>query len=139
MTAVSYAPQMRAMAEARMLDTFDIKTSTGGWVYDPSADGGDGADVEATTLLFTTKGYIPPSAGVLSQSAQAGDRTVLSARREVRIPWDSEAVPVNAIAVCTAVGPLTPPRMFGKTYRVGGSDGASQGTACHLEILEVLT
>lgn len=130
-------PRLRAEAEARMTDAFDIGVPTGGYVYDPES----GEDVQAITPLFTTKGYIPPSSGAsnLSQSTEVGGRVSLSARREIRIPWDSEAVPPDAIAVCTAVGPLTPPRMLGKRYRVGGSDGASQGTACHLEIVEVLS
>lgn len=116
-----------------MLDTFAISVPTGGTVYT------GGVDVEELDDLFTTPGYIPPAAGLLSQSAEAGGRTVVSSRREIRIPWDSDAVPVNAVAICTAIGPTTPPRMLNKRYRVGGSDGASQGTACHLEILETLT
>lgn len=129
-------PFLRAEAEARMVDMFDIGVPTGEWVYDSEA----GADVEEIAPLFTTKGYIPPTTGAsnLSQSSEVGERTVLTARREIRIPWDSDAVPPNAVATCTAVGALTPPRMLGKKYRVGGSDGASQGTACHLEIAEVL-
>lgn len=127
--------QERAEAEARMLDTFAISVPTGGWVYDDLAE----QDVEELTPLFETPGYIPPAAGILSQSAEAGGRTVVTSRREIRIPWDSAEVPVNAVAVCTAIGPTTPPRMLNKRYRVGGSSGASQGTACHLEILEDLT
>ena len=118
-----------------MVDTFDISVPTGSKTYDPTEQ----AEVDTLAPLFTTPGYVPPSAGILSQSAEAGGRTILSSRREIRIPWDSAAVPAGAVAVCTAIGPDTPPRMLGKTYRVAGSDGASQGTACHLEITEVLS
>jgi len=130
-------PDLRAEAGARMVDTFDIKIVTGGKpVYDP----GTKTTGPAYTTLFSTSGYIPPAGGsVLTSGAEVGGRTSLSSRREIRIPWDSDAVPPNAVAVCTAVGDLTPPRMLGKQYRVGGSDGTSQGTACHLEIIETLT
>lgn len=124
----------REAALARMVDTFDIKVATGGWVFQ------GGEDIEALDLLFTTPGYIPPAAGTqLSQSAEVGGRTAVSSQREVRIPWDSDLVPPNAVAICTAIGPKTPTRMLNRVYLVGGSDGASQGTACHLEILEILT
>lgn len=124
----------RAAARARMVDTFEIRRATGGWVYQ------NGEDVRDTELLFTTPGYIPPAAGQqLSQRAEAGGRTSVRSERQIRIPWDADQVPVDAVAVCTAIGRLTPPRMLNRVYRVGGSDGASQGTACHLEILEVLS
>lgn len=127
----------RAAARARMVDTFEIKIVTGGKpVYDP----GTKTTGPAYTTLFSTPGYVPPAGGsVLTREAEVGGRTSLSSRREIRIPWDADAVPANAVAVCTAIGTRTPPRMLGKTYRVGGSDGVSQGTACHLEIIEVLT
>lgn len=126
----------RADTEARMLDTFDIKVESGKPAYNPSTK----TTGPAYTTLFSTKGYIPSSGGaVLTREAEVGARTSLSTHSEIRIPWDAAAVPANAVAVCTAVGALTPPRMLGKQYRVGGSDGASQGTACHLEIIEVLT
>jgi hypothetical protein len=125
----------RQAAEARMVDTFEISVETGETTQDPDT----GSTQPVMEVLFTTPGYIPQSSGVLSQSAEAGGRTVLTSRREIRIPWDSDAVPARAIAKCIAIGAMTPPRMLNKTYRVGGSDGASQGTACHLEIDEELS
>lgn len=128
--------ELRQYAEARMVDTFAVMVSTGGWVYDPDA----GEDVEEMALLFMTPGYIPPASALsLSAESEVGGRTSLSSKREIRIPWDSDEVPPNAVAICSAVGALTPPRMLGRSYRVGGSDGASQGTACHLEITETLS
>jgi hypothetical protein len=128
-------PFLRAEAEARMVDTFEISVETGETTQNPDT----GSTEPVMAVLFTTPGYIPPSAGVLSQSAEAGGRTVLTSRREIRIPWDSDAVPARAIAKCIAISAMTPPRMLNKQYRVGGSDGASQGTACHLEIDEELS
>lgn len=128
----------RAAALARMVDTFEIKVVAGSG--QPAYDPGTKTTGPTYTTLFSTPGYIPPSGGsVLTRETESGARTSLSSHREIRIPWDSAAVPANAVAVCTAVGPRTPPRMLGKEYQVGGSDGASQGTACHLEIIEVLT
>lgn len=124
----------RAAARARMVDTFELKLPTGGWVFNGTED------VRELDDLFQTPGYIPPARGQeLSQGAEVGGRTSVSAKREIRIPWDSAEVPLNAVAICSAIGPKTPPRMLNRVYRVGGSDGASQGTACHLEILEVLS
>lgn len=133
---VGELPFLRGEAESRMVDTFVIEVVTGS-VYDPDPE--VQGYVDTYEVLFTTPGYVAPSSGILSSSSEVGGRTALEARREVRIPWSSAAVPPDAVARCVAVGPLTPPRHLGARYRVGGSDGASQGTACHLEIVEVLS
>ena len=125
----------RRKARRRMVDTFEISVPTGGTHYDEAT----GLDVEDTEPLFTTPGYIPPATtSTLSSEAEVGGRTAITARREIRIPWDAAQVPPGAVAVCTAIGRDTPPRMLNRRYRVGGSDGASQGTACHLEIEETI-
>ena len=125
----------RRKARRRMLDTFDIGVPTEAWAPNPET----GIDEQVIDPLFTTPGYIPAATtATLSSEAEAGARTVVTARREIRIPWDAPQVPPGAVAVCAAIGRDTPPRMLNKRYRVGGSDGASQGTACHLEIEETL-
>lgn len=131
--------QGRERHASRMVDTFDIGIPTGGYAYDPAANGGTGGDVETITPLFTTRGYFASGSRAV-RSAEAGERTVLEATAELRIPWDADEVPSNAIAVCTAVGPTTPPRMLGRRVRVDGSGGdGSQRTHYPLQVTEVLT
>ena len=122
-----------------MADTFEIGIPTGGYVYDPAANGGTGGDVEEIAPLFTTPGYF--ARGTRSvQASEAGGRTVLEAPSELRIPWDSDEVPPGAIAVCTAIGPDSPPRLLGRRVRVDGSGGdGSQRTHYPLQVTEVLT
>ena len=118
---------------ARMVDTFDIGIPSGGWEVV------DGVEVETLTPLFVTPGYFAAGARAIS-AGEAGGRTVLEASAELRIPWDSDPVPANAVAVCTAVGPSTPPRMLGRRVRVDGSAGdGSQRTHYPLQVVEVLT
>lgn len=118
-----------------MVDTFDIGVPTGGWHYDTTL----GKDVETIDPLFTTPGYFSAGARAVRES-QVGGRTALEAAAELRIPWDADNVPANAIAVCTAIGPNTPPRMLGRRVRVDGSGGdGSQRTHYPLQVTEVLS
>lgn len=118
-----------------MVDTFDIGVATGGWEYDPELD----QDIETITPLFSTPGYFARGARAVTAS-EAGGRTVLEVGSELRIPWDKPAVPSNAVAVCTAIGPDTPPRMLNRRVRVDGSGGdGSQRTHYPLEVTEVLS
>ena len=118
-----------------MTDTFDIGVPTGGHTYDPDL----GEEVEAVEPLFTTPGYFAAGARNV-RAAEVGGRTALEAAAELRIPWDSPVVPSNAVAVCVAVGPSTPPRMLGRRVRVDGSGGdGSQRTHYPLQVTEVLS
>lgn len=121
--------------QARMLDTFDISVPTGGFTYDEALK----EDVEALEFLFSTPGYF--ARGTRSvQSSEAGGRTVLETTSELRIPWDADEVPANAVAICTALGPDSPPRMLNRRVRVDGSGGdGSQRTHYPLQVTEVLT
>lgn len=124
----------RAMHRARMLDTFDIGTVETQYV--------DGHDVQVVTPLpglSGVPGYFAAARRSVS-STQAGDRTVLAEVHELRVPWDSPEVPADAVAVCTAISPMTPPRQLGRTVRVSASSGdGSQRTHYPLEVVEVLT
>jgi hypothetical protein len=124
-------PFLRAEAESRMLDTWTIGADVG-WTF----DGTD--DVQTVTPLFTTKGRLK-SAGTVSQESQAGERTVVETRRELHIPWDSDPTPVNAVAQCTAIGPLSDPTLLGIIVRLSGPAPGSQQTARRLEVVEILT
>ena len=127
--------ELRREHESRMVDTFTIGVPTGGWHYDPVA----GEDVETVDHLFTTRGYFAAGARAV-RSSEVGGRTALEAQAELRIPWDADQVPSNAVAVCTAIGPNTPPRMLGRRVRVDGSGGdGSQRTHYPLQVVEVLS
>lgn len=125
----------RALHEARMTDTFMIKRSLG-VSYQPAPID---AEVEAFEDLFATPGYFARGARSV-RGSEAGGRTVIEEPAEVRIPWNSDAVPANAVAVCTATGPATPDRMLGRILRVDGSGGdGSQRTHYPLQVTEYLT
>jgi hypothetical protein len=132
-------PYFRDEAESRMLDTFDISVATGGWVYDPGAEGGDGADVEVLTPLFTTLGRVKVGGGLAARDSEAGGRTVVTVTRELHIPYDSAEVPVGAVAVCTAVHSTSDPTLLGAVLRLEGPAPGSQTTARRLQVSEVLS
>lgn len=134
MSFVAYVPQMRSMAESRMLDTFDIGEPTGGTVYDPET----GEDVEEIVHLFTTPGRVK-AAGRTAHGAEAGGRTVVTVVRELHIPVDSAPVPTGAVAVCTAVHPTSDPTLMGARLKLTGPTPGSQTTARRLEVEEILT
>lgn len=118
-----------------MVDTFSIGLPTGGYEWDPDL----GEDVETIAPLFTTPGYFAAGARAV-RSSEVGGRTALEAAAELRIPWDADEVPANAVAVCTAIGPNTPPRMLGRRVRVDGSGGdGSQRTHYPLQVIETLS
>ena len=121
-----------------MLDTFVVEQATGGYVYDPAANGGTGGDVEEYDTLFTTPGRLKAS-GLAVREAEAGSRTVVSVTRELHIPVDSPPVPAGAIARCTAVDPTSDPTKLGARLRLSGAAPGSQTTARRLEVTEVLS
>lgn len=128
-------PTLRAEAEARMLDTFDIGVPTGEWVYDPET----GQDVEEVTPLFTTKGRVKAGRGLTARESEAGGRTVVEVSRELHIPVGSPAIPTGAVAACTAVHATSDPTLLGARLRLAGPAPGSQTTARRLEVEETLT
>jgi hypothetical protein len=126
-------PELRAEAEARMLDTWTIGADVG-WVYNETTD----VDVQTVTPLFTTQARMKVSTTQVRE-AQAGERTTVESRRELHIPIDSPAVPVNAVAECTAVDATSDPTLLGTIVRLSGSVVGSQTTARRLEVVEVLS
>lgn len=120
-----------------MLDTFEIRVATGagGWVYDPYSE----QDVEAFDVLFTTPGRVKVGGGLSARTSEAGDRTVISVTRELHIPVSTEAIPANAVAVCTATHPTSDPTLLGARLKLAGPAPGSQTTARRLEVSEVLT
>jgi hypothetical protein len=123
----------RAAAEARMLDTWAIGTDLG-WTFDPDL----GEDVQAVTPLFTTAGRLKVPGNVVLES-DVGERSVVSTRRELHIPVGSQAVPIGAVAQCTAIDATSDPTLLGTIVRVSGPAPGSQTTARRLQVEEVLS
>jgi len=125
----------RALAEARMLDTFDIEVPTGGYVYDEAT----GEEAEEFDLLFTTLGRLKPGAGLrAARESEAGGRTVVTTIRELHIPVECEVVPAGAVATCIAIHPMSDPTLLGARLRLAGPAPGSQTTARRLEVSEVI-
>lgn len=122
----------RAEAEARMLDTFDIKLPTG-----TAYVGGE--DVTTYDDLFTTPGRVKVSGGLSAHTSQVGERTSVEVSRELHIPVDSAEVPALAVAVCTAVHTTSDPTLLGATLTLAGPAPGSQTTARRLQVTQVLT
>jgi hypothetical protein len=124
----------RAAALSRMLDTFDIKTSSG-FVYNPTT----GLDDETFTLLFTTVGRVKVGGGLAANRSEAGGRTLVTVTRELHIPYNSAAVPVGAVAFCTAAHATSDPTLLNARLTLSGPAPGSQTTARRLQVSEVLT
>ena len=75
----------------------------------------------------------------MAGDAEAGGRTVTTIRRELHIPVTSPAVPMGAVAVCTAVDATTDPTLLGAKLTLDGPAPGSQTTARRLQVSEVLT
>lgn len=121
----------RAAAQARMLDTFDIKVSTG-TTYT------GGVDVETFSLLFSTTGRVKTT-GLAANESEAGGRTVVAVTRELHIPVSSAEVPVGAVAFVTSVHATSDPSLAGARLRLSGPAPGSQTTARRLQVSEVLS
>jgi hypothetical protein len=128
-------PFLRAEAEARMVDTFELRVFTDGWHYDEDLD----EDVRDYEVLFTTPGRVKVSNGLAVHDSEVGGRTAAEVTRTLHIPVGSDAVPADAVAVCTAVHATSDPTLLGATLVIGGPAPGSQTTARRLEVTEVLT
>jgi hypothetical protein len=131
-------PFLRAEAEGRMLDTFEIRTYDDDrvFVYNEDLD----EEVENIfTVILTTPGRVKVQAGLAVRDAEVGGRTAASVVRSLHIPVDSIALPPNAVAVCTAVHATSDPTLLGARLVLSGPAPGSQTTARRLEVEEVLT
>jgi hypothetical protein len=128
-------PFLRAEAEARMVDTFDIKVESGKPAYDP--------------VTKTTGPGL--HAAVHDQGPREGRRRARGTQRRGRRPHlgngDPRAPhpgrltggPRRAVAFCTAVDETSDPTLLGAQLRLSGPAPGSQTTARRLEVSEVLT
>lgn len=128
-------PFLRAEAEARMLDTCDIRYKTGNTTQDPNT----GSEVPVYATRFSTPCRVKVGQGLAVQDAEAGGRTVVTVRRELHIPVGSAAVEPYDIAVMTSVHETSDPTLAGATLVLDGPAPGSQTTARRLQVSEVLT
>lgn len=128
-------PFLRAEAEARMLDTCEIRYQTGATTQDPNT----GSEVPVYATRFTTSCRVKVGAGLAARDSEAGGRTVVTVQRELHIPVDSPAVHPLDIAVITAVAATSDPTLAGATLKLDGPAPGSQTTARRLQVSEVLT
>ena len=127
-------PFLRAEAEARMVDTWEIGED-GGWAYNPAT----GRDEQTILNPITTKGRVRVFSALGAREGEAGDRTVIETRRELHVPVSTPALPTGAVARCTAVGATSDPTLLGTVARLGGPVPGSQTTARRIEIIEVVS
>lgn len=126
-------PFLRRQAEARMLDTFEIRVLTGEYEMV------DGVETETFDVVLTTKGRVKVAEGLAVREAEVGGRTSATVVRQLHIPWNSPAIPTGAVAVCTAVDATTDPTLLNARLRLEGPSPGSQTTARRLQVSEVLT
>lgn len=127
-------PFLRAEAEARMLDTFAVMEDLG-VEYNPAT----GNDEQTYALLFNTVGRAKVGGGLAAGTSEAGGRTVVTVTRELHIPTSSPAVPVGAVAFCTAAHETSDATLLGAGLRLDGPSPGSQTTARRLQVSEVLS
>lgn len=129
-------PELRSHAQARMVDTFEIRVPNGGMVYDDFLE----EEVEDyDVLLPELMARVKVVGGISGSESEAGGRTLVTVRREFHVPVSTVAIPTNAYAVCTAVHSTSDPTLLGARLVLGGPAPGSQTTARRIEVTEVLT
>lgn len=137
MSATAATLAGRAAAESLMLDTGKALRPTGGYVYDPDANNGEGGDVLATTDLFTSKGKAQ-TRNLVAREAEVGGRTAVSVRTELHLPADTEPLQVDDLWEWTAVHDLSL-AVVGQRLRVLGPVTGSLKTARRYEVEQVVS
>ena len=130
-------PFLRAEAEALMVDTGTALRPTGGYVYDPNANGGTGGEVLATETLFSGPCKVQTRT-LQAQAAEVGGRTAVTVRMELHLPADSPALTTGDLWEFTAVHPLSLARV-GQQVRVVAPVAGTFKTAARYEVEEVVS
>ena len=128
-------PELRREAEARMLDTAEIRRKTGNMTQDPDT----GSETPEYAAAFTTACRVSAGRGLAVRDAEVGGRTIAEATRELHIPVDSPEVLPDDIAVITAVHATSDPTLLNATLTFAGAAPGSQTTARRLQVDEVLS
>ena len=130
-------PQLRREAEALMVDAGKALRPTGGYVYDPNANGGTGGDVLATDELFTSRCKVQ-TRNVMARESEVGGRTSTTVRMEIHLPADTAPLTVGDLWEFTAVSPLSL-ATIGQQVRVIAPVAGTFKTAARYEVEEVVS
>lgn len=133
MSATTATRQGAALAEARMLDTFSVRTPTG-----RTYNAVTGVEEDGYTELLVTRGRVKVPGGLGVAEAQTGGRTAVTVAWELHVPTSTPLIPPGAVAVCTAVHPSTDPTLLGAVLHLAGPIPGSQTTARRLHVTEVV-
>lgn len=127
MTAATAVARGRAAAEQLMVDTIAFRANDGTTTYDP--DTNEYVETEGT-LLYSGPCQVQVS-DTIPRDATVGEQQVVVERTIIKIPWDSVAIPVNAVGEITAVGDGSG-SVVGNRYRVTGAHAKTYNTARRL-------
>lgn len=129
-------PYLRAEAESLMVDSGTAKRPTGGYVYDPSANDGDGGDVLATDDLFDSRCKIQ-TRNLVAREEEVGARTSVTVRTELHLPAGTDPLVAGDVWELTAVHALSL-GVVGQRLRVIAPVAGSLKTARRYEVEEVV-
>lgn len=124
-------------AERNYVDTGTAKRPTGGYVYDPAANGGTGGDVQATADLFTSPCKVQ-ARNLVARESEVGGRTAVYVRTELHLPASTAPLEVGDLFEFTVTDALSLVTA-GQRVRVTGPVTGSLKTARRYEVEEVLT
>ena len=128
-------PELRREAEARMLDTAEIRRKTGNMTQDPDT----GSETPEYAAVFTTACRVSVGRGLAVRDAEVGGRTIAETTREFHIPVDSPEVLPDDVAVMLTVHATSDPTLEGATLTFAGSAPGSQTTTRRLQVEEILS
>lgn len=133
-TVTGVLPDLQAMAEALMVDTGKAERDTGDTAQDPDT----GTVENVYTTLFSDTACKIQTRQVVSQTAEAGGRTVVTQRLELHLPVASDDLQYGDIWTITAVGSKSRTRL-GRKVKVLGPADKTFLTAMRYEVEEMLT
>lgn len=131
---LSALPELRAMAESRMTVTVEIGTY-GPWRFDPVSE----EEVRDLLDSFETKARVRSRSAQQARETELGDRSVVTADRELHIPWDAPETTEGQVARVLSIGALDDPTLLGADLMLVAPMPGSQQTARRLLVRTVLT
>ena len=120
-----------------MVDAGKALRPTGGYTYDPAANGGTGGDVEATEDLFDSRCKLQ-ARNLVTSDSEVGGRTSTTVRFELHLPADTDPLTRGDIWELTALSSLSL-LSVGQRFRVQGPAGKSLATARRYEVEVVVS
>lgn len=128
---LSALPELREMAESRMLDSCIVEYKTGRTTQDENT----GAESPVYATRFTSKCRIK-DLGFADADTEAGGRREVTGATQIHLPWNVGQVYTDDRIRITAIGSRTPSRYLGRVYYIGSDHDRSQATATRLNVKE---